>query len=70
MDRRDSLGVCVDNQKGAESLQRDQAVCISTNGTLTHTHARVDFPLLYQSWVDLIACAVCVQAPSLSTVKR
>lgn len=38
MDRRDSLGVCVDNQKGAESLQRDQAVCISTNGTLTHTH--------------------------------
>lgn len=37
MDRRDSLGVCVDNRKGAESLQRDQAVCISTNGTLTHT---------------------------------
>lgn len=40
MDRRDSLGVCVDSQKGAESLQRDQAVCISTNGTLTHTHTR------------------------------
>lgn len=37
MDRRDSLGVCVDNHKGVESLQRDQAVCISTNGTLTHT---------------------------------
>lgn len=37
MDRRDSLGVCVDSRKGAESLQRDQAVCISTNGMLTHT---------------------------------
>lgn len=37
VDRRDSLGVCVDSRKGAESLQRDQAVCISTNGTLTHT---------------------------------
>ncbi|TKS91307.1 Cytokine receptor-like factor 3 [Collichthys lucidus] len=34
MDRRDSLGVCVDSQKGAESLQRDQAVCISTNGAV------------------------------------
>eukprot|EP00066_Takifugu_rubripes_P002842 XP_003965013.1 PREDICTED: cytokine receptor-like factor 3 [Takifugu rubripes] len=34
VDRRDSLGVCVDNQKGAESLQRDQAVCISTNGAV------------------------------------
>uniref|UniRef100_H3C7C7 Cytokine receptor-like factor 3 n=1 Tax=Tetraodon nigroviridis TaxID=99883 RepID=H3C7C7_TETNG len=31
VDRRDSLGVCVDSRKGAESLQRDQAVCISTN---------------------------------------
>lgn len=35
MDRRDSLGVCVDSQRGVESLQRDQAVCISTNGELT-----------------------------------
>lgn len=47
MDRRDSLGVCVDSQRGVESLQRDQAVCISTNGeptpgedapTVTHPH--------------------------------
>ena len=37
MDRRDSLGVCVDSPRGAESLQRDQAVCISTNGTPTQT---------------------------------
>ncbi|XP_068605791.1 LOW QUALITY PROTEIN: cytokine receptor-like factor 3, partial [Brachionichthys hirsutus] len=34
LDRRDSLGVCVDTRKGAESLQRDQAVCISTNGAV------------------------------------
>ncbi|XP_037648198.1 cytokine receptor-like factor 3 [Sebastes umbrosus] len=34
MDRRDSLGVCVDSGKGVESLQRDQAVCISTNGAV------------------------------------
>ncbi|CAG14666.1 unnamed protein product, partial [Tetraodon nigroviridis] len=34
VDRRDSLGVCVDSRKGAESLQRDQAVCISTNGAV------------------------------------
>ncbi|XP_029996182.1 cytokine receptor-like factor 3 [Sphaeramia orbicularis] len=34
MDRRDTLGVCVDNERGAESLQRDQAVCISTNGAV------------------------------------
>ncbi|XP_077387324.1 cytokine receptor-like factor 3 isoform X2 [Festucalex cinctus] len=33
-DRRDSLGVCVDGQKGCRSLQRDQAVCISTNGAV------------------------------------
>lgn len=33
MDRKDSLGVCVDNKKGEESLQRDQAVCVSSNGT-------------------------------------
>ncbi|KAJ0058273.1 hypothetical protein NL108_012527, partial [Boleophthalmus pectinirostris] len=31
LDHRDSLGVCVDNSRGEESLQRDQAVCISTN---------------------------------------
>ncbi|KAK9534537.1 hypothetical protein VZT92_006977 [Zoarces viviparus] len=34
MDRRDSLGVCVDSRGGADSLQRDQAVCISTNGAV------------------------------------
>ncbi|XP_075998871.1 cytokine receptor-like factor 3 [Genypterus blacodes] len=34
MDRRDSLGVCVSSVRGAESLQRDQAVCISTNGAV------------------------------------
>lgn len=33
MDRRDSLGVCIDSESEEESLQRDQAVCISTNGT-------------------------------------
>ncbi|KAG5832903.1 hypothetical protein ANANG_G00296140 [Anguilla anguilla] len=33
-DRWDSVGVCVDNQSGAESLQRDKAVCISTNGAV------------------------------------
>lgn len=32
MDRRDSLGVCIDSESEEESLQRDQAVCISTNG--------------------------------------
>lgn len=31
-DRRDSLGVCVEQQNGCDSLQRDKAVCISTNG--------------------------------------
>ncbi|XP_030645873.1 cytokine receptor-like factor 3 [Chanos chanos] len=34
MDKSDSLGVCVDNVSGADSLQRDQAVCISTNGAV------------------------------------
>lgn len=34
MDRRDSLGVCVESENGAGSLQRDQAVCISTNGAV------------------------------------
>ncbi|XP_054615952.1 cytokine receptor-like factor 3 [Dunckerocampus dactyliophorus] len=37
-DRRDSLGVCVHGGKGGgggkRSLQRDQAVCISTNGAV------------------------------------
>ncbi|XP_061080094.1 cytokine receptor-like factor 3 [Conger conger] len=33
-DRRDSVGVCVDNERGTESLQRDKAVCISTNGAV------------------------------------
>lgn len=31
-DRRDSIGVCAEKQNGYDSLQRDQAVCISTNG--------------------------------------
>ncbi|XP_037544391.1 cytokine receptor-like factor 3 [Nematolebias whitei] len=34
MDRRDSLGVCMDPLQGEESLQRDRAVCISTNGAV------------------------------------
>ncbi|XP_077476032.1 cytokine receptor-like factor 3 [Stigmatopora argus] len=33
-DRRDSLGICLDSEKGQRSLQRDQAVCISTNGAV------------------------------------
>lgn len=32
IDKRDSVGVCVDKRSDSESLQRDQAVCISTNG--------------------------------------
>lgn len=35
VDKRDSIGVCVGCEGEAESLQRDQAVCISTNGTIT-----------------------------------
>lgn len=31
-DKRDSIGVCAEKQNGYDSLQRDQAVCISTNG--------------------------------------
>lgn len=34
LDHRDGLGVCVDSRRGTESLQRDQAVCISTNGAV------------------------------------
>ncbi|XP_066498722.1 cytokine receptor-like factor 3 isoform X2 [Hoplias malabaricus] len=34
MHKLDSVGVCVDNCEGSESLQRDQAVCISTNGAV------------------------------------
>uniref|UniRef100_A0A7N4PMP3 Cytokine receptor-like factor 3 n=2 Tax=Sarcophilus harrisii TaxID=9305 RepID=A0A7N4PMP3_SARHA len=33
-DRRDSIGVCVEKQNGYDSLQRDQAVCIGTNGAV------------------------------------
>ncbi|XP_029456572.1 cytokine receptor-like factor 3 [Rhinatrema bivittatum] len=33
-DKQDSLGVCVEQQNGCESLQRDKAVCISTNGAV------------------------------------
>lgn len=32
MDKHDSMGVCVDKRSESECLQRDQAVCISTNG--------------------------------------
>lgn len=33
-DKRDSLGVCADSRTDTDSLQRDQAVCISTNGAV------------------------------------
>ncbi|XP_038613020.1 cytokine receptor-like factor 3 [Tachyglossus aculeatus] len=33
-DRRDSIGVCVEQQNGHDSLQRDQAVCVGTNGAV------------------------------------
>ncbi|XP_023647801.1 cytokine receptor-like factor 3 isoform X2 [Paramormyrops kingsleyae] len=32
--KQDSLGVCVEDTSGAESLQKDRAVCISTNGAV------------------------------------
>lgn len=32
LDKRDCVGVCVDCDNPTDSLQRDQAVCISTNG--------------------------------------
>ncbi|XP_029945446.1 cytokine receptor-like factor 3 [Salarias fasciatus] len=34
LDRRDSLGVCIDSEQQEESLQRDRAVCISTSGAV------------------------------------
>ncbi|CAH2291865.1 cytokine receptor-like factor 3 [Pelobates cultripes] len=34
LDKRDSIGVCVEPQFGYESLQRDKAVCISTSGAV------------------------------------
>ncbi|XP_067914658.1 cytokine receptor-like factor 3 isoform X2 [Heterodontus francisci] len=33
-DKRDSIGVCVEPQNECDSLQRDKAVCISSNGTV------------------------------------
>ncbi|KAM3848550.1 cytokine receptor-like factor 3 isoform 1-T1 [Vipera latastei] len=33
-DRKDSIGVCVEQLNGYDSLQRDKAVCISTNGAV------------------------------------
>uniref|UniRef100_A0A4W3JAZ7 Cytokine receptor-like factor 3 n=1 Tax=Callorhinchus milii TaxID=7868 RepID=A0A4W3JAZ7_CALMI len=33
-DKRDSIGVCMDRQNGHDSLQRDRAVCISSNGAV------------------------------------
>ncbi|KAF7246972.1 Cytokine receptor-like factor 3 [Varanus komodoensis] len=32
--RKDSIGVCVEKQNGCDSLQRDKAVCVSTNGVV------------------------------------
>ncbi|KAM6957366.1 cytokine receptor-like factor 3 [Aplochiton taeniatus] len=34
VNKRDTLGMCVECETGTESLQRDQAVCISTNGAV------------------------------------
>ncbi|XP_018617526.1 cytokine receptor-like factor 3 [Scleropages formosus] len=34
VDKRDSLGVCVEYTSSAESLQKEKAVCISTNGAV------------------------------------
>ncbi|XP_062840761.1 cytokine receptor-like factor 3 isoform X2 [Trichomycterus rosablanca] len=34
VDKKDSVGVCVDTHGESETLQRDQAVCISTNGAV------------------------------------
>ncbi|XP_020639319.3 cytokine receptor-like factor 3 [Pogona vitticeps] len=33
-DRKDSIGVCVEQQHDCDSLQRDKAVCVSTNGAV------------------------------------
>ncbi|KAG7273093.1 hypothetical protein CRUP_024823 [Coryphaenoides rupestris] len=33
-DHRDGVGVCVERESGQETLQRDQAVCISTKGAV------------------------------------
>ncbi|KAJ7317925.1 hypothetical protein JRQ81_004087 [Phrynocephalus forsythii] len=33
-DKKDSIGVCVEQQHGCDSLQRDKAVCVSTNGAV------------------------------------
>lgn len=32
MDKKDSIGVCVEKDGGCDSLQRDKAVCISPGG--------------------------------------
>uniref|UniRef100_A0A8C5EG75 Cytokine receptor-like factor 3 n=1 Tax=Gouania willdenowi TaxID=441366 RepID=A0A8C5EG75_GOUWI len=34
MDRLDSLGVCIDGDQQGATLQRDRAVCVSTNGAV------------------------------------
>ena len=51
VDKQDSIGVCVDCESGSESLQRNQAVCISTNGK--HM-CLIPYPLLALLNVDLI----------------
>ncbi|XP_075034175.1 cytokine receptor-like factor 3 [Mixophyes fleayi] len=34
LDKRDSIGICVEKESGYDSLQRDKAVCISTSGAV------------------------------------
>ena len=63
MDRRDSLGVCIDSERGEESLQRDQAVCISTNGKPTQTGWA--FGLLRQSKNTPVRLMVILNGPSV-----
>ncbi|MEQ2193836.1 hypothetical protein XENOCAPTIV_015715, partial [Xenoophorus captivus] len=66
-DRLDSLGVCIDTQSGEESLQRDQAVCISTNGRLILHLLRVKYKKKRQgrslSWNDSSLLHVDVPLP-------
>ena len=52
-DRRDSLGVCVEQQNGYDSLQRDKAVCVSTNGESESCNWRMwsfFFPKTHSPW--------------------
>ncbi|KAL4597501.1 cytokine receptor-like factor 3, partial [Arapaima gigas] len=62
VDKKDSLGVCVECMSGAESLQKEKAVCISTNGELIPSCC--SFPLDSQGWstegLICFNCEVCV----------